>query len=217
MKEEFKKRILSSVILLPLITFIIFKGSYFFYFLLIITLFISVYEWISMKKNNLYNLIGIIFLSASFYTFYKLRINQDSDYNTLIIVITICVLTDIGGYIFGKTLKGPKLSKISPNKTYAGAIGGIILTLFSIPFFIFYNLLNVNEIFFSILFFVLVSAISQMGDIIISYFKRLSNVKDTGKIIPGHGGLLDRIDGLIFAIPFSYIVLSLGLLKNILI
>ena len=215
MKKEFKRRILSSIILIPLVTFIIIKGSYFFYFLLVVTLFISAREWISMTKNKSYNLIGLIFLLISFYTFYKLRINLDNNYTNLLLIITICVLTDIGGFIFGKTFKGPKLSKISPNKTYAGAIGSLLMTLCSIPFFMSYNLVNDDEIVASILFFVLVSVISQAGDIIISYFKRLSNVKDTGKIIPGHGGLLDRIDGMIFAIPFSYILLSSGLFKNI--
>ena len=215
MKKEFKRRILSSIILIPLVTFIIIKGSYFFYFLLVVTLFISAREWISMTKNKSYNLIGLIFLLISFYTFYKLRINLDNNYTNLLLIITICVLTDIGGFIFGKTFKGPKLSKISPNKTYAGAIGSLLMTLCSIPFFMSYNLVNDDEILAIILFFVLVSVISQTGDIIISYFKRLSNVKDTGKIIPGHGGLLDRIDGMIFAIPFSYILLSSGLFKNI--
>ncbi len=213
--NEFKKRILSSIILLPLVIFTIIEGSYLFYFLLIVALFISASEWISMTKSKPYNLIGLIFLLISFYTFYKLRINLDNNYKTLILIIAICVLTDIGGFIFGKTFKGPKLSKISPNKTYAGVIGSLFMTLSSIPFFMFYNFVNDNEIVASILFFVLVSVISQAGDIIISYFKRLSNVKDTGKIIPGHGGLLDRIDGMIFAIPFSYIFLLSGLFKNI--
>lgn len=215
MKKEFKKRILSSIILLPMVTFTIIEGSYFFYFLLILTLYISASEWISMTKSNSYKLIGLIFLLISFYTFYKLRINSDNNYTTLILIISICVLTDIGGFIFGKIFKGPRLSKISPNKTYAGAIGSLIMTISSIPFFMFYNLLDDNEILASTLFFVIVSVISQTGDLTISYFKRLSNVKDTGKLIPGHGGLLDRIDGIIFAIPFSYILLLSGLFKNI--
>ena len=216
MKNEFKKRFFSSIILFPIILFIIIKGSYYFYFLLISSLFISAYEWNSMTKNKLYNLIGFLFLLGSFYTFYKFRINSDNNYWNLLIIILICILTDIGGYIFGRILKGPKLIKLSPNKTYSGAIGSLFLTLISIPFFISYNLVNGNEIFFTVLFFLLISAISQTGDIIISYFKRLSNIKDTGKIIPGHGGLLDRIDGMIFSIPFAYILLSLGYFKNIL-
>ena len=122
MKKEFKKRILSSIILLPMVTFTIIEGSYFFYFLLILTLYISASEWISMTKSNSHKLIGLIFLLISFYTFYKLRINSDNNYTTLILIISICVLTDIGGFIFGKIFKGPRLSKISPNKTYAGAI-----------------------------------------------------------------------------------------------
>ena len=216
MKNEFKKRFYSSIILFPIILFIIIKGSYYFYFLLFSSLFISCYEWNSMTKNKLYNLIGLLFLLGSFYTFYKFRINSDNNYWNLLIIILICILTDIGGYIFGRILKGPKLIKLSPNKTYSGAIGSFFLTLSSIPFFISYDLVKGNEIFFTVLFFLLISAISQTGDIIISYFKRLSNIKDTGKIIPGHGGLLDRIDGMIFAIPCAYIFLSLGYFNNIL-
>ena len=127
-------------------------------------------------------------------------------------VTLICVSTDIGGYIFGKIFKGPKLTKLSPNKTYAGMIGGYFLSIISI------NILLINTSMFTegpveltqdvFVFVLLVSSISQLGDIIISYFKRLSKIKDTGKIIPGHGGLLDRIDGMIFAFPFAYLILS---------
>jgi len=118
----------------------------------------------------------------------------------------ICVSTDIGGYIFGKIFKGPKLTKFSPNKTYAGMIGGYILSIVS-------TIILTNFYFnddFAIklfIFVILISTISQLGDIIISYFKRLSKIKDTGKIIPGHGGLLDRVDGMIFAFPFSYLII----------
>ena len=122
-----------------------------------------------MKKNNLYNLIGLIFLLASFYTFYKLRINQDNDYNTLIIVITICILTDIGGYIFGKIFKGPKLTSISPNKTFSGAIGSYLLSLvFIIIFFQILSFFNYKTSFSYEIFLlaIIISTISQIGDIL---------------------------------------------------
>ena len=216
MRNEFIKRILSSVILAPLLFFILIKGSIFFYFILILAFIISAFEWNAMTKNKSYSLIGFIFLLVSFYTIYKLRVNPDNDYWPLLIIVLICILTDIGGFIFGKIFKGPRLSIYSPNKTYSGAIGSILLTLSSIPFLISFNVINDKNFFFTIIFFVIISAISQIGDLIISYFKRLSNLKDTGNIIPGHGGLLDRIDGMIFAIPFSYILLSQGLFRNIL-
>ena len=126
-------------------------------------------------------------------------------------ILIICVFSDIGGYIFGKIFKGPKLTKFSPNKTYAGMLGGYFLSLISvtmIPLFKF----NVMQ-FSDFLFVIGISSVSQIGDIIISYFKRLSKIKDTGKIIPGHGGLLDRIDGMIFAFPFSYIIFSVNTFK----
>jgi phosphatidate cytidylyltransferase len=121
-------------------------------------------------------------------------------------VTSICILTDIGGYIFGKLIKGPKLTKFSPNKTYAGMFGGYLLSFISIIFISFanfnYNGLNI------FIFILIISTVSQLGDIFISYFKRLSKIKDTGKIIPGHGGILDRVDGMIFAFPVAYFIIT---------
>ena len=120
-----------------------------------------------------------------------------------------------GGYIFGKLFKGPKLTKISPKKTYSGMVGGFIFPLlFSLIYLKFSNKfdfklgIDVNLYLINVF---LISGISQIGDITISYFKRLSKVKDTGKIIPGHGGILDRIDGMIFAFPFAFILLKFNL------
>ena len=124
----------------------------------------------------------------------------------MLFITIICVSTDIGGYIFGKTFRGPKLTKFSPNKTYAGMLGGYLLSILSA--IILTNFYFSEKLLIKLLIFViLISSISQLGDIIISYFKRISKIKDTGKIIPGHGGLLDRVDGMIFAFPFSYLIL----------
>ena len=126
-------------------------------------------------------------------------------------ILLICISTDVGGYIFGKLFKGPKLTKLSPNKTYFGMIGGFILSISTI---IFYKSYYLNHQIFDnfVVLTLIISIVSQIGDIIISYFKRLSKIKDTGKIIPGHGGLLDRVDGMIFAFPFSYIMVLLNFL-----
>ena len=119
------------------------------------------------------------------------------------------IFTDIGGYIFGKIFKGPKLTRISPKKTYAGVIGSLLVSL--IAGLIFINYLNKDIITLNlnglpiIIIILFISFISQIGDLIISYFKRKANLKDTGKIIPGHGGLLDRIDGLIFVFPTIFV------------
>ena len=115
----------------------------------------------------------------------------------------VCISTDIGGYVFGKIFKGPKLTKISPKKTYAGVLGGYLLSIISTYFF--YDYLNINFDFKYFILIFAISTISQLGDII-SYFKRLSKVKDTGKLIPGHGGILDRIDGMIFVFPIYFII-----------
>ena len=206
MKNELFKRLLSSIILIPIAFFFIVKGSFIFIVFISLCFLITSYEWYLMSKKKTYNIFGFIFLILSFYTIYKLRINQDNDYWFLLFVTIICVSTDIGGYVFGKIFRGPKLTKFSPNKTYAGLIGSYLLSIISIT--IIANNVSVKGDFPVnwFVFTLLVSSISQIGDIIISYFKRLSKIKDTGKIIPGHGGLLDRVDGMIFAFPFSYII-----------
>ena len=208
MKNEFYKRILSSILLIPLALFFIIKGSFFLIFFLIACFFISSYEWHLMTKKIKFSLIGYIFFIFSFYSAFQLRNNLPGEYYYILLVTIICVATDVGGYLFGKIFKGPKLTKISPNKTYSGMFGGFFLTLiFTYIYinnfnFIQTNIENTIDIFIIVL---LISLISQLGDIIISYFKRLSKIKDTGKIIPGHGGLLDRIDGLIFVMPVVYL------------
>ena len=201
MSQELTKRILSSIVLIPITFFFIIKGSYLFIFFILICFSAIIYEWHMMSKKKPYRIFGFIFLFLSFYSICKLRIGND--YWFLLSVTIIWVSTDIGGYVFGKIFKGPKLTKFSPNKTYAGMTGGYLLSIISAIF-----LDNFNEE-FQIKWFIiviLISTISQLGDIIISYFKRLSKIKDTGKIIPGHGGLLDRVDGMIFAYPFSYLI-----------
>ena len=112
--------------------------------------------------------------------------------------------TDIGGYVFGRIFKGPKLTSYSPNKTISGLIGSYLTAVSLVPFLLYLNIKIVDHTNFLALYIILISSISQIGDILVSFFKRKSNIKDTGKLIPGHGGLLDRIDGMIFAFPFAY-------------
>ena len=195
------KRILSSIILLPFIYYLLFKGSYILILFIFILFFVACYEWHSISNNIFLKIFGYIFLILSFYSFYQISFDK----TFVFFVIIICVATDVGGYFFGRILKGPKLTKISPKKTYNGVIGGYFLSLVS--FLIIINssdYFNASIKYFLLIF--LISTVSQIGDIIISYFKRLSNIKDTGKIIPGHGGLLDRIDGMIFVFPIVYFI-----------
>jgi len=204
--SNFKKRILSAIILIPLALYFIIQGSFMLMFFTVICFLVACYEWHVMTKKKSYKIYGFPFLFCSFFTFYEL------DLPIVFFVILICVSTDIGGYVFGKIFKGPKLTKISPNKTYAGMIGGYFLSLISLT--IITNLIDYSHT--PIQFFLLtliISTVSQIGDIIISYFKRLSKIKDTGKIIPGHGGLLDRIDGMIFAFPIVYLINLTGYLN----
>ena len=209
MSDELKKRILSSILLIPTVLVVIIKGSLIFNLFLIICLFIALYEWHIMRKNKNYYYLGIIFLIFSFYTIYKIYY-FNNNYLNFLFVLLICISTDIGGYTFGKLFKGPKLVSISPNKTYSGVIGGYLFSIISLT--LFFNLSfffsdKTDVLFSTYIMTILISSVSQFGDILVSYFKRLSNVKDTGNVIPGHGGLLDRADGMIFAFPFSYIIL----------
>ena len=220
MNVELQKRLLSSMIMLPTALFFIFKGSIFFTFFLFIVFIATSNEWLDMcKKKKLMKFLGLAFLIISFYLAYRLRINEGAYIFIFVVLISVC--TDIGGYIFGKLLKGPEITKISPNKTFSGVVGGFIISL--IAALIFYEHMPVNFasnfkstfgefISFDLyLFFIIlmISMISQIGDLIISYFKRLAKIKDTGHLLPGHGGFLDRVDGIIFAIPFSYLILNL--------
>ena len=217
MDKELIKRIISSIILVPISLFFIIKGSIYFNFFFIICFLFSAYEWHEMSKKKFYNILGHLFLIFSFYSFYHVRNNfgEDSLFIFLFLIF-ISVSTDIGGYTFGKILKGPKLTKISPKKTYAGVFGGYILSIILSKILINYSLFFSNIILkFEIndlIFIIIISSVSQIGDILISYFKRLSNIKDTGKLIPGHGGILDRIDGMIFVFPF---ILILSLIVNL--
>ena len=193
------KRVISSIILLPLVFYFILKGSFYLIFLIVICFSIASYEWHKMVKNKMYRIIGYIFLILSFYSFYELSIEK-----FIIIPLCICISTDIGGYVFGKIFKGPKLTKISPNKTYAGMFGGYFLSIMFIIIYSKYVNQPINLL--SLITVIFISSISQIGDIVVSYFKRLSKLKNTGIILPGHGGILDRIDGMLFAIPIFYII-----------
>ncbi len=217
MSKELQNRILSSIILIPISTFFIFQETLFFIIFLSFLFLTTSYEWVNMNKINFLKIIGVFYLFFAFVLAYLLR--EEFSLGLFILILIICIFTDLGGYIFGKIFKGPKLIKISPKKTYSGAIGGFILSIIAALVYSNYtdygataylNLsiwtgLTLNKIFF--LLILIISFLSQVGDLVISYFKRLAKVKDTGNLLPGHGGLLDRIDGIIFAIPISYLLL----------
>ena len=216
MSKNFIIRTISSMILIPLVLFLIFYETILFNFFIIICLVIANYEWHKMTRNFFLKFAGSIFLIFSFYTTFSLKNYLDYEYFYLLFVISLCIATDIGGYIFGKILKGPKLTTISPNKTYSGFFGAIILSFFVSLIFYKYDYkfgisIQLNYNFFILI--LLISIVSQIGDITISFFKRLAKISDTGNIIPGHGGLLDRTDGMIFAIPFLYLLLKLNIIN----
>ena len=204
---ELQKRILSSIILLPVSFFFIIQGSLIFIFFLSLIFLATSFEWFKMTKNkDLMRIFGLFFLFFSFFSTVYLR--QNIGLNFFIFLIIVCIFTDIGGYTFGKTFKGPKLTKISPKKTYSGVIGSFLISLLFGLIYIKYLgqkskiVLEIDPSF--IIFLILfISLVSQIGDLIVSYFKRKAKLKDTGKILPGHGGFLDRIDGIIFVMPVT--------------
>jgi len=166
---------------------------------------------ITKNLNFKFMILNIITFCYVFFIFchYSYEIHRLESPIFFLYVISLCIFTDIGGYVFGKIIGGKKLTKISPNKTISGTIGSFISCI--VPLIIFLNLGFLDLEFSSnnIIFCFLVSLISQLGDLFISYFKRKAKIKDTGKILPGHGGVLDRVDGIIFAVPFSYFLLKI--------
>ena len=215
-KSELKLRVITSIFLI-LLLYLMLNFSV---VMISSLLLIFVITWIeinnilskfNLQKFFLRNLIirFFIFLYLLFFSYLVLMEFIENNPNVswiLIYLVLICILTDLGGYIFGKTFKGKKLTKISPNKTYSGMFGSFLLPL---VFAIFYTYtLSFTDYNVIILTTILVSLVSQCGDLFISYLKRKAKVKDTGNMLPGHGGILDRIDGILFAVPFGIILLN---------
>ena len=228
MPHNFIKRIITSIILLFLLIFINFSNQYVFISSILILGMIICFEANNLfskildKKNSLKNttlnafnikfiILNIITFCYIFFIFCNLsyEIHEIKGAIFFLYVLSICFFTDIGGYLFGKIIGGPKLSKISPNKTISGTIGSFFLSIFPLIIVLNIDLLDLALNSINIMFCLLISLTSQLGDLFISFIKRKANVKDTGKILPGHGGLLDRCDGIIFAVPFSYFLLKL--------
>ena len=220
MAVELGKRIITSIILFLIAIFCILIHKFVFVLILIVTLFVCFNEWrdinykyFKKKQHNNWKyffiqFVGLVYLFIFLSTSIALRGNNSESIAFFIIILCICIFSDIGGYVFGKVIGGKKLTKISPNKTISGSLGSFIFSILPVLLF---NLQNYTGVSFEVLSInialcLIVSLVCQLGDLLISYFKRLNKVKDTGTILPGHGGLLDRIDGLIFAIPTVYIL-----------
>lgn len=221
MNLELKKRIVTSILLL----FLLYLMINYSYILIISLIIISVVTWIEFnsliykvfkknKKKNLiikflFKLLSLIYLSSLVFLILYIETEQTHLKICLIYSILVSIVTDIGGLLIGRTIKGKKLTKISPKKTISGSIGSFLFSLVLVP--IFYNeLLEYNLLYLTIIT-LLISLTSQVGDILISYLKRRAKVKDTSDILPGHGGFLDRIDGIIFALPIGILLFSFNL------
>ena len=204
-----KKRLITSIILFTVLVLLL---NYNFVLLYCIILFgtISILELTNLlKKININTALKFFYVSIfiiyilyfSLLIFYNLNHEKEIKVITVFILL-ICIFSDIGGLIFGKTFKGPKLTSISPNKTISGSIGSIISSL--IILFIFINLYNYGIPLYKLFILTIsISFLSQAGDILFSYIKRKARVKDTGNLLPGHGGVLDRFDGILIGLPIG--------------
>ena len=218
MSIELKKRIFTSFFLLLLLALM-----FFYTFVLIISIItIAVIAWIEfhaliskifskkkIKDKSLRFFYKTIFLLYLFFLIYLILIMKITDPNLSVILIysiRISIMSDIGGLFIGKIFKGRKLSKISPNKTISGSIGSFIFSLLLVPFF--YDLIPNHPLQSLLLFTIIISLTSQLGDLFISLTKRSANVKNSSDLLPGHGGVLDRVDGIIFAIPMSFLLFT---------
>ena len=212
-KNNLKKRIFTSLVLIFFIIFI-FNSMYFMTLSLIIFGVLSIMEFFNLSKKIfnkkiyffLSNLLFIIFIFIFSFFFFLLYNFQQSKFILAVLLIG-CVASDIGGYMLGKILKGPKLTKISPNKTFSGAIGSFILSCTLFSSLIYYETKVFN--FKIVIIGLMISLFCQIGDLFFSYLKRKADIKDTGNLLPGHGGLLDRLDGIFFGIPLGFVTLIL--------
>ena len=228
MSENLSKRIGTSIVLLFLLLLINFSHHYIFIISILIlgliicleakNLFSKLLKIKENKQKKIINTFNLKFLILNIITFYYIffifcnfsyEIYRSESPIFFLYVISICFFTDIGGYVFGKIIGGKKLSKISPNKTISGTVGSFILSIVPLLFFINFDAIDLEFNQKNVIFCLLVSLISQLGDLFISLIKRKAKTKDTGNLLPGHGGILDRVDGIIFAMPFSYFLIKL--------
>ena len=211
MSKNLKNRIYTSFILLSLVI-LFFKFNLILVYSLIILGVISILEFLELIKKIpnlkyskiLYNILFILYISLFCFAFFLFS----NLHGFKIIIYTLlfgCIASDIGGFIFGRTFKGPKLTKISPNKTYSGALGSIIFTTAMVSVLLFYFIENFS--FTIVIIGIVTSVFCQIGDLLFSYLKRQANIKDTGNFLPGHGGVLDRLDGIFLGIPFCFLSL----------
>lgn len=210
---EFRNRFLTSILLL-ILTFLLIKSNIVLICSLLILGIFSLIEFFSLtkkifKKNLLYFIVNISFTIYMFlYCYFFIYFSLIIQFKIIIFILLFgCIASDLGGYIFGKIFKGPKLTKISPNKTISGSIGSFIFTycFILIPIFFITNKIN-----FEILIISLITSLGcQIGDLFFSFLKRTAKVKDTSNYLPGHGGFLDRLDGILLGLPMGIITLFL--------
>ena len=218
MTKQFFYRILTSIFLFFAV-YLMFIDNIFLILFLSIIFIISYYEFyklIILIKMNLkliyfnfifYNILFSLYLSFFTIIIYNSIVHESNDKIFILFILFICILNDVGGIFFGKLIGGKKLTKISPNKTIAGSIGGFTLSFLCLLFFL--TFISNYSLFNLLILTIATSFFSQLGDLFVSFLKRKAEVKDTGKILPGHGGMLDRIDGILLGLPLGIVIFNL--------
>ena len=207
MNKDFLQRVIISLLLIPLVIFCIHEGKNFFNIFLFLIFSLCFYEILKLK-NFLSKLTLFSLLVFFIFSFYQLRVENDDVYN-LYFIIFVTWLSDIGGYVFGKLIGGKKINFLSPNKTYSGFVGSIFFSLLILVYLQLFNLFSDYILTQKIGLIVLISSSVIIGDLFFSYIKRLNKIKDYSNLLPGHGGLLDRIDGLIFSVILFYLLFKI--------
>ncbi len=214
-------RVASALLLMPIVLAALILGGWFFTAMLVVAIVVSVREWLRMSKrapSPVINAIaGIGYIIFCFACFYYLRLYETNGAGLALALILSVWASDSVAYFTGKAIGGPKLApSISPNKTWAGLIGGavgstLLLVLYALyigpwlsGFGIDLHVPALSHLQWTVLG-VLVTLAGQAGDLLESSEKRMAGVKDSGNLIPGHGGLLDRIDALLLA-SVAYVI-----------
>jgi len=207
MNSNFINRFLIATIIGPIILLLIFLGNNYFLFLILFLFFVGIYEIIILKNTLSKIIIFFIFL---YFLYSCLKIENLTNGKTyLYFILFVTWLSDLGGYVVGKSVGGRKIGIISPNKTFSGMFGSILFSYISIFFIEYYKMFSFESLISQLIIITLSSLIVIIGDLFFSYLKRINNIKDYSKILGGHGGLFDRIDGLIFLTIFFNIFIDI--------
>ena len=211
--QKLRTRFLTAIVVAPISLYAIYAGGWLFWLLLAVFFVLSQREWFvlstKLPQRVIFYPLGVLYLCLCYMAFFS--IGDDKNAQAVLLLVMV-IASDVGAYFFGKILGGPKMAvSISPNKTWAGLAGALLCPAFVMVAFdlVFMADLHKFELYYIVIYFIagaLIGLSSQIGDILVSFMKRKAAVKDTGSILPGHGGVLDRIDSLLLASLAFFII-----------